>query len=73
MTTNSTKTLSVKSGLRFLPYAALGIVVFALNSSFEFNYFVKGYLTILQCQAGIVLVYYLMQRANRTQKRHKNS
>lgn len=72
MNTNSTKTLSVKSGLRFIPYAALGILVFALNSNLEFNYFVKGYLTILECQAGIVLVYFLMQRATRTQKRHKN-
>ena len=71
MISNSTKTIPWKSGLRLLPYAALGILVFAWNSQNDFNYFFKGYLALLECQAGIVVIYFLMTRLARKNKRNQ--
>ncbi|MDB9510169.1 hypothetical protein PN499_02960 [Kamptonema animale CS-326] len=55
--------------MRLLPYAALGIVVFSLNSASDLNYFLKGYLVLLEAQAGIVLIYFLMSKLARSKKR----
>ncbi|NJK73971.1 MAG: hypothetical protein HC786_32520 [Richelia sp. CSU_2_1] len=57
---NSRKLEGTPNWMRFAPYAALGILVFSLNSTSELNYFWKGYLTILQAQAGIVMLYFAM-------------
>ncbi|EGK87763.1 hypothetical protein D0A34_07310 [Microcoleus vaginatus PCC 9802] len=48
--------------IRFAPYAALGILIFSLNSGSELNYFLRGYLVILQAQVGIVLLYFAMSK-----------
>ncbi len=48
--------------MRFAPYAALGILIFSLNSGSELNYFMRGYLVVLQAQAGIVLLYFAMSK-----------
>lgn len=55
--------------MRLLPYAALGILVFSLNSASDLNYFLKGYLVLLEAQAGIVLIYFLMSKLARSKKR----
>lgn len=57
-----------RSGLKLLPYAILGGVVFAFNSQTGFNYMLRGYLTLLETQVGIVLIYFLMNRRARVVK-----
>lgn len=59
---NSRKLEGTPNWMRFAPYAALGILVFSFNSTSELNYFWKGYLTILQAQAGIVMLYFAMSK-----------
>ncbi len=59
---NSHKLERTPSWMRFAPYAALGILIFSLNSGSELNYFVRGYLVILEAQAAIVLLYFAMSK-----------
>jgi hypothetical protein len=59
---NSRKLEGTPSWMRFAPYAALGIIIFSLNSGSELNYFLRGYLVILQAQVGIVLLYFAMSK-----------
>ena len=54
--------------MRLLPYAALGILVFSLNSASDLNYFLRGYLVLLEAQAGIVLIYFMMSKLARSKK-----
>ena len=55
--------------MRFIPYAALGLLIFSFNSSGEMNYFLRGYLVLLEAQLGIVLIYFLMSKLT---KKHKS-
>jgi uncharacterized membrane protein len=59
---NSRKLEGTPNWMRFTPYLALGILVFSLNSASELNYFFRGYLVILEAQAGIVLLYFAMSK-----------
>ena len=59
---NSRKLEGTPSWMRLAPYAALGILIFSLNSGSEQNYFLRGYAVVLQAQAGIVLLYFLMSK-----------
>ncbi|MEG4013478.1 MULTISPECIES: hypothetical protein [unclassified Microcoleus] len=59
---NSRKLEGAPNWMRLAPYAALGILIFSLNSGSELNYFMRGYLVILQAQAGIVLLYFAMSK-----------
>ncbi len=59
---NSRKLERAPNWMRFAPYAALGILIFSLNSGSELNYFMRGYLVILQAQAGIVMLYFAMSK-----------
>jgi hypothetical protein len=59
---NSRKLEGTPSWMRFAPYAALGLLIFSLNSGSELNYFLRGYLVILQAQVGIVLLYFGMSK-----------
>ncbi|MCC3411913.1 MAG: hypothetical protein JGK24_10695 [Microcoleus sp. PH2017_29_MFU_D_A] len=59
---NSHKLERTPSWMRFAPYAALGILIFSVNSGSELNYFLRGYSVILQAQAGIVLLYFAMSK-----------
>jgi hypothetical protein len=54
--------------LRVLPFVGLGALVFALNSGIETNYFLKGYLTLLELQTAIVVLYFLTKMV-RSKKR----
>ncbi|OCR02327.1 hypothetical protein BCD67_20220 [Oscillatoriales cyanobacterium USR001] len=55
--------------MRFIPYAALGVLIFSFNSSGEMNYFLRGYLVLLEAQIGIVLIYFIMSKLA---KKHKS-
>ncbi|MEA5510704.1 hypothetical protein VB715_13100 [Crocosphaera sp. UHCC 0190] len=45
---------------RFLPYLGLGALVFSLNSLTAWNYWIKGYLVLLEAQIGLVIVYWML-------------
>jgi hypothetical protein len=63
-------TFKVSRGFfRVLPFLALGGIVFALNSTNEWNYFAKGYVTLLELQAAIVVLYFLTTRIGRSKNR----
>ena len=54
------KHLTVKSiakKIRFLPYALVGIAVFAFNAHPDINPYLQIYVTILEAQLGIAVVY----------------
>ncbi|CUR31688.1 conserved hypothetical protein [Planktothrix tepida PCC 9214] len=60
------------SRFRFLPYTVLGILIFYCNSTWDVNFFVKGYLTILELQTAIILLYFLMGRLSKSQNLNKD-
>ncbi len=51
--------------LRWLPYAALGGLIFYLNADFEANYFVRGYLILMQMQVGAIALYWFSAKLSR--------
>jgi len=69
---NNRKQRQYLTGLRLLPYAALGALVFSLNSGTNLNYIFRGYLVLLEAQVGIVLIYFLMSKLTRPNKRFEN-
>jgi hypothetical protein len=44
-------------GARFIPHFILGGIIFWGNSSLELPYFLRGYLTLLESQLGLALLY----------------
>ena len=50
------------NALRLLPYAVLGVLIFSWNSGGDFNYIFRGYFVLLEAQAGIVALYWLMSK-----------
>lgn len=58
--------------LRFLPYLVLGVVIFSLNSVINLNFFFKGYLVLLEAQIGIVLLYLLIAKLVKNNKKKNN-
>jgi uncharacterized membrane protein len=58
-----------KASWRLLPFLALGALVFAFNSSLELNYLVKGYITLLELQAGIVVLYFLLAKLSKSRNK----
>ncbi len=61
-----------KSGLRLIPFLALGAIVFSLNSATHLNYLLRGYLVLVECQIGIVLLYFLIARIVKRRKRKQD-
>jgi hypothetical protein len=66
---NSKKTKFPRSALRLLPYALLGAFIFSWNSSSDFNYIFRSYFVLLEAQAGIVVIYWLMSKLGRINQR----
>ncbi len=58
---------------KLTPYLLLGITLFALNSHLELNYFLKGYLVLLESQIGFLLIYFLMRRIFHKRKSHQSA
>lgn len=56
---------------RFFPYLTLGIVIFSLNSVTNLNFFLKGYVVLLEAQIGIVLLYFLMGKLRKKNNKLK--
>lgn len=55
---------------QLLPYLLVGLILFVANSSLNLNYFAKGYLTILEMQTAIVVLYFLIAKLKKNNK-HK--
>lgn len=64
---NNSFTESLKKW-QLLPYLVLGLIMFAFTSSFNLNYFARGYLTILEIQIGIVALYFWLAKQKKIQK-----
>ena len=48
--------------LKYLLYPLLGVLVFYTNSQLSFNYFLKGYLSFLELQIGVVAIYFITSK-----------
>jgi hypothetical protein len=64
---NNSFTVSPKKW-QLLPYLLFGLLLFAVNSSFNLNYFARGYLTILEIQVGIVILYFWLAKQKKLTK-----
>lgn len=58
------------SRLRLLPYLILGLLIFSLNSAINLNYFLKGYLVVLEAQVGILVLYFLIAKVIKRNKKN---
>jgi hypothetical protein len=73
---NKTRIYAMSQATRFpawiklSPYLVFGLLVFVFNSATSSNYWVKGYLTILELQAGIILIYFVITKLKK-QKNHR--
>lgn len=52
----------ISKKLKFLPYAIVGGIVFALNANPETNVYLQIYMTLLEAKLGVVLVYLLSKK-----------
>lgn len=53
---------------RYLPFAALGVIAFSMTSTLPLNYLLRGYLVMLEAQAGLVTIYFLMSTLKRIKR-----
>jgi hypothetical protein len=60
--------VSKKTLAKMLPYALLGLAVFAFNSSLDLPYIVRGYSTLMEFQVGFLILYFLFQKRPTTKK-----
>lgn len=58
---------------RYLPFAALGAIAFSMTSTLPLNYLLRGYLVMLEAQAGLVAIYFLMSALKRIKKRQSDA
>ena len=61
--------------LKYLLYPLLGMLVFYTNSQLSFNYFIKGYLSFIELQIGVIAIYLLSKKSRsiEQQKTQENS
>lgn len=52
-------------------YPILGLLVFYGNSQLNLNYFVKGYLSLLELQVGILIIYFLSSKLRKGRAKNK--
>ncbi|MCU0567256.1 MAG: hypothetical protein MUF49_11735 [Oculatellaceae cyanobacterium Prado106] len=48
--------------LRFAPFVALGTLMFSLNSMIELPDLLRGYITLLEVQAGLLVAYFVARK-----------
>jgi hypothetical protein len=56
---------SLKSRLalfRFMPLMAIGALIFAFNANQEMPYLIKGYVTLLEVQTGLLAVFFASRK-----------
>ncbi len=65
---SKTKLSRKLTGLRLLPYIAVGGLIFYFNSTTDFNYLLRGYFVLLEAQAGILLLLFMTGKLKKTQR-----
>jgi hypothetical protein len=58
-----------RSPLRLAPFLALGVLLFAFNANQDLPYLLRGYVTLLEIQVGLVAVFFATRRLVRLGKR----
>lgn len=58
--------MTLPGKLKPLPYLLLGLVIFSSNSLTNFNFWLRGYLAILEIQIGLLLLYFLLAKLAKT-------
>ena len=48
--------------LRNVSLAILGLLIFYSSSQLDFNYFVRGYLSLLELQIGVVVIFFIASK-----------
>ena len=51
--------------LRNVSLIVLGLLVFYGNSQLNFNYFVRGYLSLLELQIGVVIIFLIASKVRK--------
>ena len=56
--------VSRKRKWQLIPFLLVGIFIFTQTSGLELNYFVKGYLLVMEIQVAFVILYWLIFSKN---------
>jgi hypothetical protein len=56
---------------QLISFLVLGLLIFALNSLIEVNFFVKHYLMILEIQTAIIGLYLISLKLRKLKKKHR--
>lgn len=56
---------------QLISFLVLGLLIFALNSLIEVNFFVKHYLIILEIQTAIISLYLISLRLKKIKKKNR--
>jgi hypothetical protein len=51
--------------LSLVPFLIFGLLVFTGTSSLNLSYFLRGYVVLLETQAGLVIIYFLLYKFSR--------
>ncbi|MCT7979559.1 hypothetical protein [Laspinema olomoucense] len=51
--------------MSLVPFVILGILAFTGTSSLNLSYFWRGYVVLLETQAGLVILYFLMHKLSK--------
>ena len=51
--------------LRYFPYLILGSLILYTNSQLNLNYFLRGYLSLLELQIGIVVIFFIASKSKK--------
>ena len=55
--------------MKYLLYPLLGMLVFYTNSQLSFNYFIKGYLSFIELQIAVMVIYFLTKKTRSIEQR----
>jgi hypothetical protein len=47
---------------RLLPFGALGGIIFVFNSNLEMPYLLRGYLTLMEAQVGLLALFFASRK-----------
>ncbi len=53
---------------RLVPFVALGALIFSFNANQEMPYMIRGYLTLLEIQAGFLAVFLATRKLRKSDK-----
>ncbi len=65
---NNSLTASLRKW-QILPFIICGLIIFSVNSHLELNYFVKGYVTVLELQTIFLILYFFIFKFKNNRRR----